>query len=339
MNGYRRGPLAFTADQAVAKLTDRPPKAIRAALADLAHKAPAPNAAYVQPLDQTTVDQWFLPFVATSEGYLLLDRSWSAGAFYEGTLSALRRSRKFGDVDAKIGTSVERFVSGILREKGVLVRGGKYRIGAVEGECDFVVETESAIILIEMKKKALVRKTRSGDVVSLLVDLSQSVLDAMVQATEHAVRLYQHGSLTLRSDLGTYQLQRRNRQVERIALTVLDFGCLQDRTVLWQIFDGLLRVQVRSDDATAQRQLDKVQASVSALNKQQMLLNDLEPSMIQQPFFNCWFLSLGHLMAILDAVTSNDSFWSELKESRHFTTGSLDFYFEHATSRKIGRSK
>jgi hypothetical protein len=51
------------------------------------------------------------------------------------------------------------------------------------------------------------------------------------------------------------------------------------------------------------------------------------------PFIDCWFLSLPQLLIILDDVNSNESFKNALWRTRHFSTKSLNFYFDYAWAR------
>jgi hypothetical protein len=65
---------------------------------------------------------------------------------------------------------------------------------------------------------------------------------------------------------------------------------------------------------------------------------DLAAARLENPrdwFFNCWFLSVGHLMVMLDNVASADEFKRELFMTRSVTTGSLDFYFEYSQGRAL----
>ena len=52
-------------------------------------------------------------------------------------------------------------------------------------------------------------------------------------------------------------------------------------------------------------------------------------------FHNCWFLSIGHLLVMLDHVSSPESLWRALLQTRSMTFGSLDFYFEYSEMRKL----
>ena len=59
------------------------------------------------------------------------------------------------------------------------------------------------------------------------------------------------------------------------------------------------------------------------------------------PFFNCWFLSLGHLLVLLDDVepaNANESFKKALFSTRHVTTGCLDFASQYFQAKELRAS-
>ena len=83
------------------------------------------------------------------------------------------------------------------------------------------------------------------------------------------------------------------------------------------------------DVKNAQR-ISEVQSKGEKLLKQYEELAKLQPDEEWTAFMNCWFLSFGQFLTILQGVSSNDTFQGSLFTTRHITMGSLDFYFEHA---------
>ena len=57
---------------------------------------------------------------------------------------------------------------------------------------------------------------------------------------------------------------------------------------------------------------------------------------IKEPelYFNCLFLSVDALMVLLDNVDSNESFWRELRVTKHLTFGSLNWYEDYRLARR-----
>ena len=63
------------------------------------------------------------------------------------------------DIDKEVGKLIEIFINEKLAEKGITHCSGTY-LPPEEGEADLVVEATKGIMLFEMKKKSLTRKTK-----------------------------------------------------------------------------------------------------------------------------------------------------------------------------------
>lgn len=293
------------------------------------HDLEAANHEYLLPYEQTKVDFWFKPLIEISPGwYVLMNRSWCAPAFYEAIAGALRQT-DVANVDGSIGLALEQYARDALIAHGVSVKSGVYCMDGVDGECDAVIETTDLVIFIEVKRKLLRRTSRSGKDVDIFVDLSDSLLASMKQIAGHELLLCKHGYLDLERDGVTHRVEWKSRSVERVALSLLDFGALQYRTVVSQIMQSLQNTQISAKDPSYATQLAKVQKKGEALANLEKELSTYRPPDKGRPFMNCWFLSLGHLLMLLDGVTSNVSFQQSLFATRHMMTGSLDLYTDH----------
>jgi len=93
-----------------------------------------------------------------------------------------------------------------------------------------------------LKKKPLTRRAQAGSDVHILLDIANSLLDAQVQSGWHEARLRIHGYLDLTSPKGTARLELKGRSVERIALSLLQFGSFQDRMLLKQFLEASMTV-------------------------------------------------------------------------------------------------
>ena len=298
-------------------------------LSKFSHRIGIPNHEYLLPYEQTRVDFGFRPLIETSPGkYVLVNRSWCAPAFYEAVAGALRDDEVV-NVDGNIGTALEQYARNELITHGVSVKSGTYRVGGQNGECDAVIETANVVIFIEVKRKLLTRTSRGGQDVDIFVDLSDSLLTAMEQITRHELLLCQHGHLDLERDGVKQRVEWKNRPIERVALSLLDFGAIQHRAVVSQILETVQNARISAKIPGYERQLAKVQKKGEALANLERKLSAYYPLAKGKPFMNCWFLSLGQLLMLLDGVTSNDSFQQSLFTTRHRMTDSFDFYLDH----------
>ncbi|GEB43688.1 hypothetical protein GCM10007872_32310 [Gluconobacter sphaericus NBRC 12467] len=264
--------------------------------------------------------------------FVLLDRSVCAPACLEALLGCLRPEVK--ELDKKVGLSIERFLEVEFASHGVLVTGGEYDADGAHGECDLIIDADSVVVLAEVKKKSLTRRARSGSDAHLLLDLAGSLLAAQAQAGWHEVRLSRLGYLDVKRNGITTRLELNDRKIERIAVSLFDFGSFQDRTLLTRFLETNMNVSFTSADSRLSPKFDEINAALAQIRKQVAALHPGEP-VVNQPFFHCWFLSVPQLLVLLDDVTSGAGFKDALWKSRHIVTGSSDFYFELAYMKNL----
>ncbi|MBR7971942.1 hypothetical protein KDX01_02265 [Burkholderia vietnamiensis] len=265
--------------------------------------------------------------------YLILDHSVCSPAMLEVVLS---RFRELG-IDSKMGYAIESFLINVLLERGVIAKSGKYKVGKQIWECDLVIETPKRIIFIETKKKALTRAARAGLDAALLVDMTDSLVSAILQAGRHQYEIIKEGALVLTTSDGKIEkFELGGRAVERIAVTLPDFGSFQDRALLSQILNSQLTIAFSTSELAFKTKIEKVNEKLHALRELNNSLYEQagKPSN-WQPFFNSWFLSVPQLLVLLDDVRGCEDFDSELNRTRHLTMGTRDFYFEHHYAKSV----
>ncbi len=292
------------------------------------------NSSYRFPWDQVEATLWEKPFIRDGADHLIMDPSWCFPAFFDVLASQVEALQKY-QVSALIGPALERVVHAELRGRGVSFATGKYNVGGTQGECDVVVETADTIIFIEIKKRPLQRAAKGGDPVALLAALSEALFYAQEQAARHELVLYRDEQLVLTDNTQTLTIVRAGRNVERVALVHLDYGSLQDRLVLSQVLRLLSGASLTTTDTARQSSLSRLEDRGKKLLKRHEELDKFRPPHQHNPFHHCWFLSLGHLLVMLDHVSSNEDLWKALRQTRSITMGSLDFYFEYAEARRI----
>ena len=171
----------------------------------------------------------------------LMSSSWCAPAFYEALAMGLRNIWGNG-IDKEIGDHLETYIRQILTSSGITCAYGsyrtrsKYRDGCHQtrlppGQCDLVLETADTIILFEIKKQPFTRLSRVGDNAQLLYDFARGFIHGHQQLAKQAIILKEEGSLVLRNDRGVYEVQLEGRAVERVLVTLDDYGAFQDRMI------------------------------------------------------------------------------------------------------------
>jgi hypothetical protein len=113
-----------------------------------------------------------------------MNRSWCAPNYFEALSSPLRQKFKSQkkDLDNELGRQLELYLQKKFTGQSISFVTGNYEVDGIHGECDFLIETQKAIVLIEFKKKVLTRKSKSGNDIHILLDLSDSILSAQLQA-------------------------------------------------------------------------------------------------------------------------------------------------------------
>lgn len=284
------------------------------------------NKNFIHPLDKCNL--FFKPLIKNKDKYILLNKSWNSPSFYESLASELRSKRPWKHLDdVIIGPSLEQFIKSELTRNKIIFKSGSYKIGSISGECDVIIESKSTIIFIEIKKKSLTRASQSGDDVELILDLSKSLLDSQLQIGQHETLLRKEGNIEFEDGSRLYL---KDREIERITLTMLDYGGFQDRSVINQILKVMLSVDFSVGIPKYESDFKKLKIKTDKLKKQSEKLAIYDESFDKYPFFNCWFLSLPQLLILIDDSTDTESFVNQLKKVKHIRFMSLDFYFEYS---------
>ncbi|MDO8774820.1 MAG: hypothetical protein Q7K57_40165 [Burkholderiaceae bacterium] len=341
-----RGPI-FVAESDIRRACSHIPREVMTRILSevLSHPSSGANQNFSRPTDapipedpnlKSAGHDFFLrPLLRMSDRqFVLLDRSVCAPACLEALLTPLRA--EIERLDDKVGTAIERFIEAEFASHGVPIGGGDYDAGDKHGECDLVIEVPETVIFSEVKKKTLTRRAKAGSDAHLLVDLANSLLVAQAQAGWHEVRLRHHGHLDLERDGTTTRLELNGRQVERVAISLFDFGSFQDRILLKQFLEATMYATFTPTASNLKKKFAEINAALVEIRDQVAALYPGQNE-INQPFFNCWFFSVPQLLVLLDGVTDADGFKTALWSCRHFVTGSSDLYFDLAYRRQLER--
>lgn len=338
----QRGPMVVSEADICRALPAIPKATVHHLLEEVfSHGACEANRGFLRPTDAPTAQdrtrgQTFFakPLLRLSgRQHVLIDRSVCAPACLEALLAALRPMNK--QLDNDVGLAVERFLAREFQARGVSVASGKYRhLNKEDGECDVVVGTPETLMFFEVKKKALTRRSKTGSDADLLLDLAESLLDAHVQAGWHEVRIQAAGHLDLQRHGVVERVDLAGRDVEKIAVSMLDFGRFQDRVNLAHFLEAAMQSSFRPHDPALAKKFDQINASFQAV-RDQLAIKHPDGGPVDQPFFNCWFLSLPQILILLDDVTDAASLRGALWASRYLTTGSSDFYHEQSYAKRL----
>ena len=344
-------PIIFTKEQVKDQLPDLDTTVIENILDIYCHSHNPANSEYKIPTDfRDKKYNFFLkPLLKLDRGeYVLMHRSWCSPAFYEALVDTLKKINIPHDIHHKMGDYLERFVKEQLQTLKIKynygyypVDSGKYQTSKKQGECDIIIESDDTIIFIEIKKKSLRNNAKGGCDATIFADLAGSLLDSQIQLGWHEIIIRSEGYLELtpnKEPNNKYRLELNGRSIERVTLTLLDFGGFQDRNLLYQFLQLMLSTSSidAPDSANAKEVIDKskINKTLPIFLQQHEDLKSLNPRQEQFPFYDCWFLSLPQFLILIDDLSEKKSIKKLLDQTKYSSTASLNFYFEYATAKE-----
>lgn len=297
--------------------------------------APSPNANFLAPEDQHDAEILEHPFILTDHGVTPLPSPLAGPAVFNAICNALQATTA-PKIHDRIGFSFEKLVTRLFYNAGVTYIRGFYHVGRDRFECDFIVETPECILLIELKKKILTRRARGGDVIAVLSDLATSLFAAHLQLVRHEKQLRDLGTLQIVDEAGARQADVvwGGRRVERVALSLQEFGALQDRSVV-RDFLTFLPGNTFATGALTQKQAQAIAKLEATCTEIERLEDEIRPNAQGLRFPNAAFLSVGNLSVILDNVATNEDLVRELGHTRHVSTAQHDFYSSYSYLRTL----
>lgn len=297
------------------------------------------NKDYLKPDEIKKRNYYERPFIYSDGKYIYINPILNNFGFY----SSLQKKfvEKGADGNA-MGKAIESFVEKLFIDSGItFISGKKYNITkevaselsikSTERECDFVIETEGTIFLIELKRKTLTSQARSGNVLQSTIDLAQSCLHPLAQTGCHEYLLRRDGEINFKD--GT-KLELLGRDIERIALSMFGFFGVQDGVLIHQTLNSLINTQIVSGNEEEDIKINKYLDELNSQYKTSIFqsIYGIYPN---NPFFNCRFFSAPQFMELLSNCHDNEDFKIEINRTRHVTTGSKDWFKEYQYIRKL----
>ncbi len=280
--------------------------------------------------DQEKNNFWFKPLVKLSNNkYLLYDKIWCSPAFLEVFLTILREQYD-NKIDDKIGIYLEDLLKNKLKNDNLVYSCGKYNVDGHEGETDLIIETSKSIIIIEIKKKTLTRKSRSGFDVSIVIDLMDSLIDSQLQTNKVELILREKGLIELKdSNDKMNKIYFQSRKIERFSISLFDYGGFQDRDNINQILKLLVGTKLGTRFPTLEKKFETINEKLNKLTEDYNKLVKMDNSFAHFPFFSSWFISIPQFLMLLENANTADDLYNNLLKVKHLTTKSCDFYFEY----------
>lgn len=294
----------------------------------------SPNHSLEFPPKSTNIDNNFNILTPLKSSYLLLPRPLSSLAFLNNTLNSIiapdgKRSKHN---DATLGHVIERFVKDKLLSYGILFHSGNFvsKDGLVYGESDITIETDTAIIFIEIKKKGMTRLSMSGVDYSILSDLGGGLIHATSQCFKAERVLRCDGIINIED---SSPIIYKSQRVIKIALTLYDYGSFQDRMTIRSILTNSLGATFKGANSSIDKKLNNWKEHINELSTHIQCLKDSN-QLDAEPFHNLFFMSISQLLMILEENGSSESLVKALITLSSISHSTRDFYKEYSLSKK-----
>lgn len=332
-------PSVFSVDELVYGLNYKYSlKDIEDAVHFMSFKVDEVNSSYLKPEEISRRNYFERPFVSIGDRFLYVSPVICNYGFYNCLLELCKRNGADGNLAGKVA---EELVENLFDRSGVTLHANKeYKvpksiakelcIHSKKRECDFIVETNDAIIFIELKRKTLTSDARAGDTLTSIIDLSQSLLHALAQTGCHEYMLRRNGKIEF--DDGSI-LELSGRQVERVALSLFGFFGMQDGAFIHQVLGSLVNANIDSGNAEEDEKVNRCLSEIRNQYRTEIFSRLYGGEM--NPFFNCRFFSVPQLIEILSNATDNEEFKVELNRTRHASTGCKDWFKDYQFLRKL----
>lgn len=302
----------------------------------------AVNINYEKPLDYNKVNYNDRPFIMLKNGDVILyPTTIGVWGWYEMMMSLLRPSDT--QIDNKVGLMLEELMHNKLHQKGIATKTGRYVVDKIEGEADVVIETQDKILLVEMKKKTITRAARQGHIYQIVLDFAGSLLYSQEQCVRTDTLLRRKGSIDLLIKKKVIDnLEWLGRESDKITLTLSDYGTLQDRAVLKNVLDEMLKYrftidekEVRAFETDEKKQEMTIKGYKTLAEKQDDMITYLtelkqqhDPAKTWSPFFNSFFLNLEQMFFMVGLANNLDELYGMIDAHRTPLMGTFDFWQE-----------
>lgn len=240
-----------------------------------------------------------------------------------------------------LGYALEDVLFRKCQENGLQVARGFWNNAGQEGECDLVIETDRFILLCEIKKKAYTMRARAGDGLELLKDVTKAFFAAQFQALKAERVLRENGSLLLTDKDGRkYCIGLAGRQIDRIAISMTDWGGIADRNLARNLMQFPFNCKLSAASPERDKVVQEINIAQSGIVDEARCILELMQERERQTWFHMtsWFLVAPAFCYLIEASSSADEFASNYSRLRACTMGTLDFFKEFDEWRRMGAS-
>ncbi|GEK32402.1 hypothetical protein KZO01_27110 [Kurthia zopfii] len=201
---------------------------------------------------------------------------------------------------------------------------------------------------MEIKKKQLQKRSLLQDDVELFYDISQSILHSQSQLGKHQLFLLKKGSLELYEKRGKRNSSNKllksiylnDRNIERINITLDDYGILNDKQLLMQLLKMFTFSKIKAIDEKKDSKLSDARKYSLKLQEQFNELQNINYALsddVNHLYTNTSFMSLQLLMTRLENVNGNNEFGKDYRITRNIIQTISEPFFEYYNMLQLKR--
>lgn len=296
------------------------------------------NESYKTPFDACNANVKEIPLIKTNEAYVLANIATYNIAIYR-TLLNITLSYD-SNAEKKLGFALEAFIKERLGESGITFHHSfKYPVGNFirdaidtkrqEGECDFIVESNDYILLMEVKKKGLTKESWSGDIISLMIDTTFSFIKSINQLSIAELMLINKGKIVSKSG---EEIFLEGRDVFKLVVSLEDMASLQCDGIKNSLLLGLCGVNINADDVNLV-DIRKINKSLDEFAKIYSALSKEGEKYAKNPFHDISYISTPQLLTVLEDSFDNEGFVRNITHSNAVIYNLMDWYASYKASK------
>jgi len=299
------------------------------------------NKDYKTPFDAHKANIKEIPLIKIGKEYVVANIAAYNIAVYRTLSDIPARSIGIRKTDIKLGVALESFVKERLEKSNIQFHHSfKYFVPDSikreidtkrhEGECDFIIEAEDYIFLVEVKKKGLTKESWSGDIISLMTDTTLSFIKSINQLSIAELILLIENKIQSKSGVEVFL---KERDIFKLAISFEDMASLQSDSIKNSLLSGLYNININAENYE-HAILEKINKSLNEFTKIHNSLSEKKEKYKQNPFHDVFYVSTPQLLTMLEDCGSNEDLRGNIIRSNSIVFSLMDWHASYAMAKK-----
>lgn len=313
---------------------------IKAILKSISAPAIEINKGYTSPFDAQKTNIREIPLIKTKSGYIVTNVGTYNLAKYRALLKVSQMHNP--KTEQRLGFALEDFIKENFDRSNIkYIHSFNYSAPAYirdvantkrdKGECDFVIETNEYVYLIEVKKKGLTKESQSGSSLHMIIDAALSFIKSVNQLTVAELILLNEGRIS--SSNGNEVVELNGRDIFKLVISMEDMASLQCDNIKSSLLHGFYNTKISVADSAFNEDADKINKIIDEFSLLHAELMKKSEKYKSTPFHCLSYLSTPQLLTILDDVNNNEDFGSNIYHSNSVVYSLMDWYASYKAAK------